>query len=189
MNPYIRKISATNLFIVPILGIGREKLLGVGFVEAFIKDELRELEYENAVYLLFRPERWEDFNEFVEEQREKKMPLVDEYVYSDGWAVLVYQYPKKFKRDVDIIMTGKFSQVGKEFKKAIPMYTKHTNAKGLVVSDMTNQHLIFEKDQKVKDYWKKELGLDFQKEDQVWLFYPEREVLNEASIERIKNLE
>lgn len=189
MNPYIRKISATNLFVLPVLGIGREKLLGVGFVEAFIKDELRELEYERAVYLLFRPERWDEFNVFVEEQRERRAPLVDEYSYSDGWAVLVYQFPEKFKRDVDIIMTGKFSKVGREFKGAIPMYYKTSTINGVVVEEMTNQHLIFNRSKKCKEYWKRELDLDFGPEDETWHFYPEREVLNEASLKRLTEIE
>lgn len=189
MNPYIRKISATNLFVVPILGIGREKLLGVGFVEAFVKDELRELEYENAVYLLFRPEKWDEFNVFVEEQRERKAPIVDEYVYSDGWAVLVYQYPKKFKRDVDILMTGKFSKVSAEFKAAHNKWYKVSSINGVVQEEMTNQWLIFTKDERVKDYWKKELDLNFDKDDEVWLFYPSREVLNEASLKRLTETE
>ena len=185
MNPYIRKISATNLFVVPILGIGRERLLKNGFVEAFIKDDIRELQYENAVFLLFHPTSWEDFNLFVEDQRDLNMGFVDEYHMAGGWAVLVYQYDKKWKKDVDIItLTGKYSSVSKEYKALIPMYSKEGNNE-----TMTNQHLIFNKSDKVKEYWKEQLDLNFGPEDEVWPFYSEREVLNEESIKRITNIE
>ena len=184
MNPYIRKISATNLFIVPILNIGREKLLKVGFVEAFIKDELRELKYENAVYLLFKPINWEEFNMFLEEQREMRMPLVDEYHHGE-WAVVVYQFPKQWQRDVDILMTGKFSQVSRRYKDLIPYWHKGSDGKGGFIEEVTNQHLIYNKSQKVKDYWKKELDLDFEEQDEVWCMYFEREVLNEVSLKRL----
>jgi len=186
MNSYIRKISATNLFVLPILNIGREKLLKVGFVEAFIKDELRELEYENAVYLLFKPENWDEFNLFLEEQREVRMPLVDEYHHGE-WAVVIYQYPKQWQRDVDIIMTGKFSQVSRRYKDLIPFYYK-VNRNGIIEEEIMNQHLIYNKSQKVKDYWKKELDLDFEEQDEVWLYYQEREILNKASLKRLTEI-
>lgn len=174
MNPYIRKISATNLFVVPILGIGREKLLRNGFLEAFIKDE-REIQYECAVYLLFQPE--EGFNLFSE-----KLEIIDEYDI-EGYTVLVFPYDKKWKNDIDILMTGKFSQVSTEYKNLIPIY--HKSSKQGAEDVITNQHLIFQKAQIIKDYWKKELDLDFEKEDEVWLFYKEREILNKASLKRL----
>ena len=79
MTPYFRKISATNLFITPLLNIGRENLVRQGFVDAFMKDELREIEYERAIYLLFKPQDIRQFNLFVEVQRESNMPIIDEY--------------------------------------------------------------------------------------------------------------
>lgn len=188
MNPYIRKISATNLFVVPILGIGREKLLKNGFEEAFIKDEIRELQYENAVFLLFHPSSWEDFNLFVEDQRDLNMGFVDEYHLPGGWAVLVYQYDKKWKKDIDIItLTGKYSKVSKEYKNLIPKYMKE-GAKDNDVESLTNQHLIFNKSEVCKDYWKKELDLDFGPDDEVWLWYFEREILNMDSLKRLNNI-
>jgi len=181
MNPYIRKISATNLFVVPLLGIRRESLIRLGFVDAFIKDELKELEYDNVVYLLFRPLKWTEFNIFVEEQR-KLGAIVDEYDYSDGWAVVVFKYDKKWEKDVNTIMIGKFSKTSKEYKSFLPYYADTEK------QELTNQQLILEKRQEVKDYWKQELDLSFEEGDEVWHFYSEREILNEESIKRLTNM-
>lgn len=181
MNNYIRKISATNIFIVPILGVKREKLIEMGFTEAFIKDGIKELEYENAVYLLFRAKNWGDFNLFVEKERERGAPIIDEYDYPDGWTVLVYKYPKKWEKDVKLITTGKYSQISKEFMSLHPRYKKSISGGE---NEETYQWLIRNKDQKVKDYWKKELDLNFEECDEVWHFYGEREILTQDKLEK-----
>lgn len=182
MNSYQRKISTTNMFLVPVLKIGRENLMRAGFVEAYFSDKLREIEYENCVYLLFRPARLDEFNLFVESQRENNT-LVDEYDHK-GYTVLVYKLPAEYKKDYEILMKGKFSQTSQKFQDLLPKYAKVAQD-GVLVDEMTTQHLVFEKDQTVKDYWKRELDLDFQPEDEVWHFYEEREILNEDAIKRL----
>jgi len=182
MTPYIRTFSATDMFIVPLLNIGRENLIKAGFVSAFMKDELREIEYERAVYLLFKPFKIEDFNLFVEDQRESNMPIIDEFDHN-GYVVLVYKLPKKFEGDYEKILQGKFSETSKEYQKSFPMYYKIGEDDHMLL-----QHMIFSKNEKLKEYWKKELDLTITNSDQHWHFYEEREVLNEESLKRISKI-
>lgn len=184
MTPYFRKISATNLFITPLLNIGRENLVRQGFVDAFMKDELREIEYERAIYLLFKPQDIRQFNLFVEEQRESNMPIIDEYDHN-GYVVLVYKLPKKYEKDYDKILHGKFSETGKEYQSSITKWYK-VKENGVIVDKMNLQHLIFTKDDELKQYWKRELDLNITNSDEHWHHYSEREVLNEETLKRLR---
>lgn len=186
MNSYFRGITATDMFIVPLLNIGRQNLVQVGMKGAFMKDELREIQYERAAYLLFKPHKVDEFNLFVEEQRESNMPIIDEYDYK-GYVILVYRLPKKFERDYEKILKGQFSQTSKEYQKTIPKWYK-IGEKDVLIDKMNLQHMIFEKSDELKQYWKDELDLTITDSDEHWSFYSEREVLNEASLERLKHL-
>lgn len=185
MNSYFRKISATNLFITPLLNLGRPNLIKLGFVDAFMKDELREIEYERSVYLLFKPINIEEFNLFTEEQRESNAPIIDEYDYGK-WTILVYKLPKKFEDDYEKILQGKFSHVSEEYKKAIPKWYR-IGENGAYVDKMNIQHMAFEKSDELKKYWKDELDLTITNSDEHWHHYFEREVLNKETLKRIED--
>ena len=61
-----RKHTITSVFIVPTLSIGRDKLLDNGFINGYIKDVNRDIQYENAVYLLFKPKDLDRFRDFLD---------------------------------------------------------------------------------------------------------------------------
>ena len=44
IDKYFRGISSTNLFIMPLLKMERNSLIQMGLVDAFMKDELREMQ-------------------------------------------------------------------------------------------------------------------------------------------------
>ena len=66
-----RKHTITSIFIVPTLSIGKEKLLDNGFVNGYIKDGRRDAQYENAVYLLFKPKDLDKFREFLDKEEKR----------------------------------------------------------------------------------------------------------------------
>lgn len=186
IDPYLRKISSTNMFIVPLLNIGRDNLMRLGFVDAFMKDEIREIEYERVVYLLFKPHDIDKFNIFIEEQRESNLPILDEFDYKE-WTILVYKLPKKFEKDYEKILLGKFSETSAEYQKAIPKFYQ-VNKDGASVYKMNIQHMVFTKDDELKKYWKSELDLIITNSDSHWHHYQEREILNDASLKRLKTI-
>ena len=58
------KKNITSIFIVPTLGFPKDSLKSNGFINGYIKDEGKDAEYENSIYLLFKPENLDRFREF-----------------------------------------------------------------------------------------------------------------------------
>lgn len=184
MNSYFRRISATNAFVFPILGIDRAGAIGMGYTEAFIEDSLRELKYENAVYLLFRPiNKWEEFNMFVEKERGRGAPIIDEYDYPDGWTVLVYKYPKKWEEDVKLLTTGKYSKISEGYKALLPRWVN-----GSSETDENREETyiwkVIAKAPELKEYWKRELDINIPDDQEFWHFYAEREILTQDKLNK-----
>lgn len=167
MYEMYRGWTATNLFVVPTLGIERSRLQENGLINAYMNDMHRDIKYERAVYLLFRPLEKNKFEEFIEYARSKSN-ILEEYDYKN-LVMLVFQYPKKWENDIKIVMSGKFSETSHTFKESI---LKETTDKNL-----TMQHRIFKKVPDLETYWKQEYGLELNyKEDEYWPFYPKKEV-------------
>lgn len=159
--------TATNLFVVPTLGIERSRLRENGLINAYIDDVDREIKFERAVYLLFRPQEKGKFEEFLEYAR-KKATVIEEYDYGN-LVMVVFQYSKKWEEDIKIVMTGKFSETSYMFKENILKETGDGN--------LTVQHQIFKKVPNLETYWKEQYGLEFNyKEDEYWPFYPKKEI-------------
>ena len=70
------KKTITSIFIVPTLSIGKEKLVDNGFINGYIKDGRREIQYNNAVYLLFKPENLDKFKDFLDEEYERTKSII-----------------------------------------------------------------------------------------------------------------
>lgn len=184
MNDTFRSMTCTDLFIVPIFGLDRRELMmELGFEGAYKKDEIKGIDYPNSVYLLFRPFDLEVFESFLEREKKKGF-IIDEYDHIDRYVVLVCQYDAKLQPDIDLLMQGKFSKVSNEYKKLIPKTISIKNKAG-VIEKPSIQNSIFNKDKVIKDYWKKELGLEFEKEDEIWHFYEEREILTQEMLEKM----
>ena len=98
-----RKHTITSIFIVPTLSIGREKLIDNGFVNGYIKDGMRDVQYENAVYLLFKPTNLDKFKVFLDKEYEKTKSIIDDYDYEDGYVVVVYEINSKLKNDIESV--------------------------------------------------------------------------------------
>jgi hypothetical protein len=58
--------------------IGKEKLIDNGFVNGYIKDGMRDTQYENAVYILFKPENLDKFRVFLDGEYERTKSIIDE---------------------------------------------------------------------------------------------------------------
>lgn len=173
------KLTATSIFVVPILRLRIPELWKLGFENAYIKDELKDMDYKHAVYLLFRPMNLEAFNEFVEGERDRKF-LIDEYDYPDGWTMLVYRFHEQWQEDVDIILTGKFSEASEPFKREIP---RKVEGDGNTV--MSLPHHIFGKTQYLKSFWKHKYDLDLTDLDEHWQFYETREIFTQKTLDSL----
>ena len=108
--------TITSIFVVPTLKINRDDIKDNGYVNAYMVDIRRDVQYENAVYLLFKPDNLDKFREFLEKEYERTKLVLDDYDYEEGFVVVVYQLDKKWKKDFAIVREGLYSQTSKEFQ-------------------------------------------------------------------------
>ena len=183
----MEKMTKTNttIFFVPTLKIGREKLQDNNFLNAYLKDELRELEYEDSVCLLFKPNNLDKFHKFIESEYERKNTnIIDDYDYEDGYVVSVYKLNDDFKKDFNMVKQGQYSLTSKEFQQLFPKVLK-LMVGGLHRDEISLQYRVFNKTRDMKEHWEKEFGVEFTNDMEVWeLFDENKEVLN---IEKLKN--
>src|SRR5688572_10756927 len=100
------KATITSIFIVPTLGINRDGLKSNGFLNGYIKDGRKDVQYENAAYLLFRPVNLDKFKDFLDFEYERTQIIIDDYDYEDGFIIFVYQLNPKFRKDFELIKKG-----------------------------------------------------------------------------------
>ena len=161
--------TITSIFMVPTLKIPKDQMSKNNFINGYIKDLNRDVQYENAVYLLFKPENIDVFREFVDSEYERTQELIDDYNYDDKHIVLVYQLDNNFKNDFDLIKQGKYSKTSKEFQKLFPEKLI-ISIKGYKKEEISLQYRIFNKTEDLLKYWEEILDITFKKEFRQGLF-------------------
>jgi hypothetical protein len=162
-----RKHTITSIFIVPTLSIGKDKLLDNGFVNGYIKDNKRDIQYENAVYLLFKPEDLDKFRDFLDGEYEKTKSIIDDYDYEDGYVVVVYEINPKLKKDIELIKQGKYSQTSPAFQGIFPKVVQ-IRKNGLRRDEISLQYRVFNKTEDLVQFWEDKLGVDLPEDVEVW---------------------
>ena len=172
------KKTITSIFIVPTLQIGKDKLVNNNFINGYIQDARKDIQYENAVYLLFKPERIDAFREFLDEEYERTKSVIDDYDYEEGFVVVVYQLDKKFKRDFALVKEGKYSKTSREFQEVFPKMVK-IKRNGFNKDEISLQYRVFNKTEDLRQYWEDKLAVEFDDDMEVWDgFIFENEILN-----------
>ena len=161
------KRTISTIFIVPTLSIDRARLKEVGFINAYIKDELRDVQYENAVYLLFHPENLDKFKLFLDDEYERTKSVIDDYDYEDGFVVVVYKLDSKFKVDYGLVKLGKYSKTSPTFQAIFPKIVK-VEKNGLQKDEISLQYRVFNKTEDLRVYWEEKLGIEFDDSMEVW---------------------
>jgi hypothetical protein len=173
-----RKHTITSIFIVPTLSIGKEKLLDNGFVNGYIKDVKRDIQYENAVYLLFKPEDLDKFRNFLDNEYERTKSIIDDYDYEDGYVVVVYEINPRLKGDVELVKKGKYSQTSPAFQASFPKVVQ-IKKNGLRRDEISLQYRVFNKTEDLVKFWEDKLGVELPSDVEVWHgFFEENEVLD-----------
>ena len=162
-----RKHTITSIFIVPTLSIGKDKLIDNGFVNGYIKDGKRDIQYENAVYLLFKPTDLDKFRNFLDGEYEKTKSIIDDYDYEDGYVVVVYEINARLKNDVELVKQGKYSQTSKKFQEIFPKVVK-IRKNGLSRDEVSLQFRVFNKTEDLVQFWEDKLGVELPEDVEVW---------------------
>lgn len=178
------KKNVTSIFMVPTIKINKEKLFANGFINGYVKDASRDVQYEDSVYILFRPDNMLLFREFVDGEYERTNSIIDDYDYDGGFIVLVYELNSKFKKDFNLVKKGKYSKTSKEFQNLFSKVVKVVKS-GLSRDELSLQYRIFNKTDDMKKYWEERLGVEFDDSMEVWQgFIEEDETLD---IEKLKD--
>jgi hypothetical protein len=172
------KKTITSIFIVPTLGIDKENLNANGFINGYIKDDRKDVQYENAVYLLFHPKDLYKFKSFLDEEYERTKNILDDYDYEDGYIVVVYLLNPDYTKDYQLVKQGKYSKTSKEFQTLFPKIIKIVK-NGLRKDEISLQYRVFNKTEDLKKFWEDKLDVTFDQENEIWHgFVEEKEVLN-----------
>ena len=167
--------------MVPTLKVPKDALKSNGFINAYIKDADKDVQYEDSIYLLFKPENLDKFREFLDSEYERTKNVIEDYDYEDGYVVVVYQLNKKYKKDFMLVKEGKYSKTSDEFQKLFPKVVKIFR-NGLNKDEISLQYRIFNKNEDLVEFWEEKLGIHLQsvigKDFEVWEGWDEiKEVL------------
>jgi hypothetical protein len=164
------KKTLSSIFITPLLGIDRLSLTDdkIGYINAYLFDSGKDVTYQDAVYLLFKPRNFYNFKEFLALEKARTANLLDEYDYEGGFIVLVYGIPPVFLKEMDKFLNGTYSQFSEELKELYPKVVRITDKNGLRKDEMTLTWRIFRRDKNLRKYWEDLLGSPFSDDMEVW---------------------
>jgi len=171
--------TITTIFLVPTLNIGKEPLLGNGFINAYMRDSLQDNQYPvDVIFLLFKPKDLNKFREFLIKEYSRTDDVIDDYDYEGGYVVVVYKLRDSIKKDITLIKQSKYSKTSKEFQELFPPTI--SIQKGTKVKNETSlQVRIFNKSADIREYWENKIGQRISPDQEVWQEYnEEKEILN-----------
>jgi hypothetical protein len=173
------KKTITTIFFVPTLNIDRDILKQNNFINGFSKDVRREIQYENSIYLLFKPINLDKFRYFLEEEYERTKFIIDDYDYEDGYVVVVYKLDITYKKDFKLIKEGKYSQTSKKFQALFPKTMRVYISTNTFETKTTLQYRIFNKTEDLKEFWEEKLDMELDENSEVWtIFLEDKESLD-----------
>jgi hypothetical protein len=175
--------TITSIFLVPLLKIPKDAMRANNFVNGFIKDAEKDVQYEDAVYLLFYPDNIDKFREFLISEYERCECIIDDYDYFDNkFVVVVYKLDGKYKEDIELVKQGKYSKTSKEFQEEFPQKVNILE-KGFHRNELSLQYRIFNRTEDLIKFWNEKLESDIvsvlgEENFEVWEgFQSERETL------------
>jgi hypothetical protein len=172
------KKTITSIFMVPTLKIDKNQLKLNDFINAYLSDLRRDVQYKDAVYLLFKPNNLNIFREFLDKEYERTKDVIDDYDYEDGFVVIVYKLNKKWKDDFLLVREGLYSKTSEDFQNQFPIKISIVKA-NLERRELSLQHRIFNKTSDLKEYWEDKLDVIFSDDMEVWEgFHIENETLD-----------
>ena len=172
------KKTIRSIFMVPTLSINRDSLKDNEFINAYIIDGKRDVQYENAVYLLFKPKDLDRFRDFLDEEYERTKSIIDDYDYEDGYVVVVYEINPRLKDDIELVKQGKYSQTSRKFQDIFPKAIQ-IRKNGLRRDEISLQYRVFNKTDDLRQFWEDKLGVEIEEDMEVWHgFFDEFEILD-----------
>lgn len=163
------KKTCTSIFLIPYLFKNRIRATELGFINGYVKDIERDIDYKNPVYALFKPENLDVFQDFLNKEKNLSKFLIDDYDY-DNYTVIVYEFP--LDKDYALFLEGKYSEMSKEYKDKISDPIK------IGIQDEPRLcWRICNKTRDLKEYWETKLGVEL---DSTMEYYSKPDLDNET---------
>ena len=156
------KKNITSIFMVPTLKVPNVSLKANGFINGYVKDDRKEIQYEDSIYVLFKPVDLDKFREFLDNEYERTKSVIEDYDYEDGYVVVVYQLNEKYKKDYELIKKGKYSKTSRSFQDEFPKFVKIEKSSGNMKEEMSLQARVFKKTEDLMDFWQEKLGINLK---------------------------
>jgi hypothetical protein len=171
------KKTVSTIFLLPTLKIPKEDIKKNGFINAYSFDSEKEIQYEDCIYVLFKPDDLDYFRDFLERERERTSNIVEDYDYEDGFIVVVYKLNPEFKRDFNLVRKGKYSKTSKRYKELFPK-TVLVESGNFTKNETSLQHRIFDRSFDLIEFWETKLAMRFTDDMELWEgFHAEKETL------------
>jgi hypothetical protein len=160
------------MFMVPTLGINIDLLKKHGYIGGYSIDSFKEIQYSDAVYVLFKPVDMDAFKTFLDAEYIRTGDIIEDYDYENGHVVVVYSLSPKFKSDFELVKKGKYSSTSEEFQKSFPTYI-YIEESGLKTKQESIQYKIFNKSPDLIQYWEEKIGQELYPGQELWGMYEE----------------
>jgi hypothetical protein len=167
----MKKENISTMFLLPGIQIKpelKQKFYSFGFRNTYLTCKPFTYPFE-VIYLLFQPEALDvEFYAFTEELQ-KNTNFIEILDMSDRKVMLVYRVPRKFKRDYELFLDGRYSQTSKDFQACFAMEDYKRNEKGLPIRGKdgrpekvpTTFYHVFNRTPFLQQKWKDRLGYDY----------------------------
>jgi len=159
----VRKATTTTILLMPMIGMNKRQLGKYGFLNAYVDDKDYNIHYENAIYLLFKPEPPSRIEDFVSLERESPL-FQDEYDYEGGYVVVVYRIMPKWISDYKLWREGKYSKMSKlyqdSFKKIVKVMDPQT---GIISEETSLPYHIFNRTEDLREMQERDTGVNLAK--------------------------
>lgn len=165
-----QQFNDTSLFLLPCLQKDADDLVTrYGFINGYLKDDVATHDFENCIYLLFKPSSMEIMQAYIDQEYLKKCGIISDYDHSGGFVVLVYKIPDLFKKDHDRFLKGKYSKFSVAFKNLLPAISyEKDGSSGVNIPVASIQYLVVNKVESIRKYWQERLEIELGPEDEYW---------------------
>lgn len=160
--------TSSTLFLVPALGLKVEYLRHEhGFVNAYLNDVDLMKTYEYQLYLLFKIKDEDLFNAFLLKEYTRTKDLVQDYSPAEGYEVLVYNFPSKWKKEWALFMDGEYSYFRKSYVNLLPQ-EEHLEDEHGPFTQPSVQVNVCNRAVVLKNYWERMIGTKLEQESEYW---------------------
>jgi hypothetical protein len=165
-----RKMTISSIFLVPTMGIERQKLNKNGFVNSYLFCDIIPIDFDNyCLYLLFKiGENNSSFEEFLVFLKQNiQGEIIYEYETVDNFFIIVCKLDEVLNEDIEKILNGNYSKISDKLLNRIPKFINIDTRFGKT-KEYSFAYMIYKKNKILKEMWEKILDIKLDEDSEVW---------------------